>query len=126
MCSVWTLRSITCATLWPQRRTPAGGRASRRARVGRAQRRAADFFFVDDFFVVTAFFLEDVDFFALAFDFEELDARALAFDLLLPRDACADDFPRRLRAERERAECSGRFQPTARSARNDAGMLRMP
>ena len=94
--------------------------------VGRAQRRAADFFFVDDFFVVTAFFLEDVAFFALAFDFDELDERALAFDLLLPRDACADDFPRRLRAERERAECSGRFQPTARSARNDAGMLRMP
>ena len=77
------------------------------------------------FFVVTAFFLDDEDFLALALDFDELDERALAFDLLLC-EARADDLPRRLRAERDRAACSGRFQPTARSARNDAGMLSMP
>ena len=51
-------------------------------------RRAVDFFLlVVDFFVVTAFFLDDdVDFFALALDLDELDERALAFDLLLLRD----------------------------------------
>jgi len=90
------------------------------------QRRDADDFLLEVlFFVVTAFFLDDEDFFALAFDFDELDERALAFDLPL-REARADALPCRLRAERDRAACSGRFQPTARSARNDAGMLRMP
>jgi len=82
----------------------------------------------DGFLVTTAFFFDDEDFFALAFDFDALDDRALAFDLLL-RDARAEaseDLPRRLLADRERATCSGRFQPTARSARNDAGMLRIP
>ena len=71
------------------------------------QRRAVDFLFdVPTFFFVTAFFLDDVDFLALAFAFDALDERALAFDLLLLRDARADDFPCRLRAERERAACS--------------------
>ena len=67
-----------------------------------------------------------MDFLAVAFDDE--DFLALTFDLLLREeraDEC-DDLPRRLRAERERATCSGRFHPTARSARNDAGMLSMP
>lgn len=88
------------------------------------------------FFVVTAFFFDDEDFDALALDLDELafdfdavafDFEALAFDLMLRAERAdeREDLARRLRAERERVD-SGRFQPTARSARNDLGMLRMP
>jgi hypothetical protein len=79
------------------------------------------------FLVATAFFFDDEEDLALALDLED-DFFALAFDLLLREERAeeCDDLARRLRAERERATCSGRFHPTARSARNDAGMLRMP
>jgi hypothetical protein len=92
------------------------------------------------FFAVTAFFFavedldvlaldfDDADFLALALDFEALalDFEALAFDLLLRAErAERADLARRLRAERERVY-SGRFHPTARSARNDRGMLSIP
>ena len=89
-----------------------------------AQRRADD-----RFLVTTAFLLADEVFFALALDLDELDERALALDLPLREEraepAECDDLLRRPRAERERT-CSGRFQPTARSARNELGMLRTP
>ena len=76
------------------------------------------------------FFFDDEDFEALAFDFDALaffDFEALAFDLALCAERAdeRDDLARRLRAERERVY-SGRFHPTARSARNDRGMSRMP
>jgi hypothetical protein len=108
-----------------------GGRGGATDPASAQWRATVRFFDVVGFFVATAFFFDDVAFFALtfAFDFDELDDRALAFDLLLREaraDACADDLPRRLRAERDRAACSGRFQPTARSARKERGMLRMP
>jgi hypothetical protein len=81
------------------------------------------------FLDATAFDFDDEDFLALAFDLDDEAFFALAFEWLL-REECADecdDLPRRLRAECERrATCSGRFHPTARSARNDAGMLSMP
>ena len=79
------------------------------------------------FFVVTAFFFADEDFDALALDLDALaldfealalDFEALAFDLLLRAERTdeREDLARRPRAERERVD-SGRFQPTARSAR---------
>ena len=91
------------------------------------------FFFAVVDFLADADLPRDVVFLALALDladFEDFDDRAEAFDFAV-RDARADrderdeDLARRLRAERERVY-TGRFQPTARSARNDAGMLRMP
>ena len=80
-------------------------------------------FFELDFFAETLL-LDERDDFALTFDLLDLlDLALLALDLLdLERDACAELFPWR----REWLLRSGRFQPTARSARNDAGMLRMP
>ena len=80
---------------------------------------------LDDFFALTLDFEDFEDF----EDFADFDDRAVAFDFAL-RDARAERDDRaadleRLRAERERVY-TGRFQPTARSARNDAGMLRMP
>jgi hypothetical protein len=82
------------------------------------------FFFTVVGFLADAVFRLDEDFFALAFDFVDFD-RAVTFDFAL-RDARAErDDRERLRADRERVY-TGRFQPTARSARNEAGMLRMP
>jgi len=155
MCSVWATRSITSATRSPQRETPAGGgrRGFGESRVYPREvddrfvatafflvvvdfRVEADLLFDVDFlaeadllfdaaFLVEADLLLD-DFFAATFDFDDFEDLADAFDFAA-RDARAerDDLARRLRAERERV-ATGRFQPTARSARNDAGMLRMP
>jgi hypothetical protein len=90
---------------------------------------AVTFFFDDEAFDALARDFDDEDFDALARDFEALalDFEALAFDLLLRAERADDraDLARRLRAERERVY-SGRFQPTARSARNDRGMLSIP
>ena len=59
--------------------------------------------------VTVAFFFDEDDFDAVALDLADFDERAPAFDFALrdaraERDELADDLPRRLRAERERAE----------------------
>src|SRR5215217_6109566 len=118
----------------PQRRTPAEGRASRECRrATRQPRELARFFEEVGFFATVAFFFAEVDFFELTLDLADRDERADTFDFdfelrddRAERDELAELRPRRLRAERERAACSGRFQPTARSARKDAGMLSRP
>src|SRR5688500_10744136 len=142
----WATRSITSATRSPQRETPAGRRAFGAGAIPR-QRRAVVFFEATIFFfAVVVFFLAEADlllddFLALTFAFADFEDRAVTFVFadfedravafaFAEREARADlderaERARRLRAERERVY-TGRFQPTARSARNDAGMLRMP